>query len=86
MNHLKNDSRYVLLNDNQTLVIKFLALEDDGHYTCIAKNKAGSVQATGTVILTGNNNNFYHAASCLFCDFSQVKLRKFYGRNFIKEE
>lgn len=55
VNHLKNDSRYVLFNDNQTLVIKFLALADDGDYTCIAKNKAGYIKATGTVILTGNN-------------------------------
>lgn len=49
----KNGSRIELLNNNQTLLIKYAALGDDGKYTCFATNKAGKYAVTNTLILAG---------------------------------
>ncbi|XP_065210988.1 vascular endothelial growth factor receptor 1-like [Planococcus citri] len=42
----KNESSRIVLKDrNQTLVIKYAALEDEGEYLCVASNKGGNVSA-----------------------------------------
>ncbi|XP_050420983.1 vascular endothelial growth factor receptor 1 isoform X2 [Adelges cooleyi] len=47
----KNESRVILLDKNQTLLIRFTALEDEGAYMCNASNRIGSVTSTNTLTL-----------------------------------
>jgi len=42
-----------LRDKNQTLVILFTALEDEGYYVCNASNKVGSAVSTKTLYLIG---------------------------------
>lgn len=42
-----------LRDANQTLLIRFTALEDEGFYVCNASNRIGSAVSTNTLILTG---------------------------------
>ncbi|XP_072158763.1 vascular endothelial growth factor receptor 1 isoform X2 [Bemisia tabaci] len=56
----KNGSRIELLNNNQTLLIKYAALGDDGKYTCFATNKAGKYAVTNTLILADKPEEHDH--------------------------
>lgn len=53
MHLAKNDSRVLLKDRNQTLLIRFTALEDEGFYICNASNRIGSVISTNTLNLIG---------------------------------
>lgn len=46
-----------LSDKNQTLLIRFTALEDEGVYVCNASNRIGSAISTNTLILIGTLNN-----------------------------
>jgi len=49
----KNDSRVLLKDRNQTLLIRFTALEDEGFYYCNASNRIGNAISTYTLNLIG---------------------------------
>lgn len=41
------------MDKNQTLLIRFTALEDEGYYVCNASNRIGSAVSTNTLTLIG---------------------------------
>ncbi|XP_071455264.1 vascular endothelial growth factor receptor 1-like isoform X2 [Hetaerina americana] len=47
----KNNTRIEFSEDRQILKIKFVSIEDEGKYTCQAKNKAGTVEGSRTLEL-----------------------------------
>lgn len=49
----QNNSRLRFKNGGQTLFIEFVSLDDDAIYTCVIKNKAGEIKASGEIILLG---------------------------------
>ncbi|KAF0766886.1 vascular endothelial growth factor receptor 1 isoform X2 [Aphis craccivora] len=70
----KNDSRLLLLDKNQTLVIRFTALEDEGYYVCNASNKVGSAVSTKTLYLIDKPLEHEHFGFIAFCSVLTILL------------
>lgn len=58
MHLAKNDTRVLFLDKNQTLLIRFTALEDEGIYMCNVSNRLGSATVTNTLTLIGMLTTF----------------------------
>lgn len=56
----KNDTRILLRDKNQTLLIRFTTLEDEGFYMCNISNRIGSATLTKTLTLIGMFYNLYN--------------------------
>ncbi|XP_050544021.1 vascular endothelial growth factor receptor 1 isoform X2 [Daktulosphaira vitifoliae] len=63
----KNESRVLLLDKNQTLLIRFTALEDEGVYKCNASNRLGSVISTNTLTLIDKPVEHEHFGFIVVC-------------------
>ncbi|XP_022178523.1 vascular endothelial growth factor receptor 1 isoform X3 [Myzus persicae] len=71
----KNDSNRLELRDkNQTLVIRFTALEDEGYYVCNISNKVGSAISTNTLYLIDKPLEHEHFSLIAFCSVLTILL------------
>ncbi|XP_025418891.1 vascular endothelial growth factor receptor 1 isoform X3 [Sipha flava] len=70
----KSDSRMLLKDKNQTLIIRYAALQDGGLYKCNASNRIGSVIATNTLSFLDKPKDHEHFGFIAFCSVLIVLL------------
>ncbi|XP_060867787.1 vascular endothelial growth factor receptor 1 isoform X2 [Metopolophium dirhodum] len=70
----KNDSRLELRDKNQTYVVKFAALEDEGNYVCNVSNKVGSAISTYKLIIKDKPLEHEHFSLIAFCSVLTILL------------
>ncbi|VVC44268.1 Protein kinase, ATP binding site,Tyrosine-protein kinase, active site,Immunoglobulin [Cinara cedri] len=70
----KNDTRVLLADKNQTLIIRFTALEDEGSYTCNVSNRIGSSTLTNSLIFIDRPTEHEHFGFIAFCTVSTILL------------